>query len=248
MKHIKYPFGMNPTESQIESATGNLVKVYFKVPETTCSHRNECCKAGCPNMYFCEFLAIRRKFVDRWPKDKRLELTLGCLRYYVMGEGDRPCLFLGEDKMCSIYAWRHLKCRLYGLIPQKLYHWIVESVAQESGVKKEQLPLCSQCDQVRIRPECVDGPCEEKFPDGKIPEDSIRKMEGDLRDVDLSLGMPPAMQARGFGFLTYHDWHLLCELGPAWLEKLSEKRKNCDKEAKEQFLLELKTSLMAASK
>ena len=247
-KPSRFPFGMNPTDQQIESAIGGLAKVYFGIPETTCSHRCECCKAGSPNMYFLEFLAIRRKHVDRMPKEKRLDLTIDCVRYYVKGGGERPCLFLGADGMCRIYDWRQLKCRLYGLIPPTLYEWVVGAVAKENRTKREDLPLCRQCDQVRIKPECLKPGQEASFPGGKVPEEEIRGMERKIRDLDLSLGMSPALQERGHGFLTYHDWHLLFELGPEWMEKLSVVRTKFSAGQKEEFVLALKDALSAALK
>jgi len=148
--------------------------------------------------------------------------------------------------MFRIYDWRQLKCRTYGLIPKTLYDWIVESVAKESGVKKDALPMCKQCDQVKIIPECIKGR-EGDFPDGKMTERMIRKMEMDIRDIDISLGMSPSLQAKGYGFLTYHDWHLLFELGEEFMEKLTLVRKNPNDEGKEQFLKSLADSLVTAA-
>ena len=240
MQTNRLPFGMKPTDSQVTKALDSCRKIQKLCPETTCNHRIECCSAGCPNMYLCEFLSIREGVVDRLPRDKRTVLTLGCLRNYLMGSGSRPCVFL-DEKMCSIYPHRHIKCRLYGLIPPGLFDRIANSVAKENKVARETLPLSQQCPFVKLKPEW-----SEQYPDGHVPEECIKEMETQLRKIDRSLGMDEKTQDDGFGFLTYHDWHLLCEFGPEWMETLTQLRLKLGNAEKEQFLSVLEAQLKAA--
>jgi len=240
-----HPFGMNPSEADIASAVLEVAKVYEGCPETTCCSKAECCNAGCPNMYYGEFMAMRRGAVDSMTKAQRLNLTIECVKRYLQDQRKKkPCVFLKEDKLCGIYEYRHLKCRLYGLIPPTLYDWVANSVAMEMGVERKDVPLCNQCQDVKIKPEF-----REKFPNNIILEESIRKMEKRMREIDRTfLGMKQETQNEGMGFLTYHDWHLLYEFGPEWMEKLTQLRLNLTDDKKEQFVNALKSTLEAKAK
>jgi Fe-S-cluster containining protein len=234
----RHPFGMDPSEDQIADAVAEAKKVYEGIPATTCDHRVDCCSAGCPNMYYNEFLAIRRGVVDKMSKKERIDLTIGCVQRYLQHQLElKPCVFL-KDNMCSVYEHRHLKCRLYGLIPDSLYSWITKTVADDMQVDRKCLPLCNQCQFVKVAPEDA-----ERFPDGKVPESDIKKMEKRLISLDKKLGMKKEIQEDGFGFLTYHDWHLLFEFGEEWMEKLTQLRINLKEKQKEQFVESLKNAL-----
>lgn len=229
---------MQPTDEQIKTAVRKCREIQNSCPETTCNHRIECCTAGCPNMYYSEFLSIRLGVVDSMPKEKRLELTMACIRTYLCVSEIRPCVFL-NDKMCSIYPYRHIKCRLYGMIPPKTFDRIANTVAVENKVKRETLPLSQQCPFVKLKPEWAT-----KFPNNYVPEECIQKMETQLREIDRKdLGMDEKRQKKGFGFLTYHDWHLLFEFGPTWMETLTKLKLELNKEGKEQFLKALEEKL-----
>jgi Fe-S-cluster containining protein len=239
---MKYPFGIDPTEEDIASAVEQGQKIYEGCPETTCCSKNECCNAGCPNLYFTEFLNIRRGAVDKMPPEQRINLTIECVKRYLQDQRkSKPCVFLGKDRLCTIYPYRHFKCRTYGLIPPSLYDWIANSVSKEMGVDRSEVPLCNQCTDVKIKPEFKD-----KFPDGIIPEKTIRDMENHFRVLDRTLGLSKKLQDEGFGFLTYHDWHLLFEFGPEWMETLTQFRLKWTDEQKEKFISELKTALEVA--
>jgi len=225
-----HPYQMKPTDIEIKLAITKVIDVQGKVPATTCSHRNECCKAGCPNMYYSEYLRMSSAVKDM-PRERRSAIMLDCLRRYLtpqVVDKPKPCLFLKEDGNCEVYSSRPLKCRLYGLIPKDLYRRNVLSVARDMGVEKERVPLCVQCDQVK---------------GNVVPEGKIVEMEKALRQSDLLMGMPKKIQDDGFGFLTFHDWYLISELGTEWLEGLSKIRTELNEEQKEQFLAALKSEL-----
>lgn len=235
---MKHPYGMNPLDSDLKMASFKVEATQSKVPPTTCSHRGECCRAGCPNMYYSEYLAMA-DLVSGWSREDRIEVILDCLRRYLkpqVVDDPKPCLFLAESSgdvsgcSCKVYAVRPLKCRLYGQIPEKLYRKNVLSVAREMGVDKESVPLCVQCDKVKGR---------------VLAESEIVDMERSLREADRILGMPQKVQDDGFGFLTFHDWHLMTQLGTEWMEGLTSLRTKCNDEQKEQFVSALKRSLEA---
>lgn len=239
MSEHNFPFGMNPSEQEIEKAVASVREEYKNVPETVCCHKAECCNAGCPNMYWGEFLSIRRGVVDKMTSQQRIDVTVKCLQRYLYDQSKpKPCLFLGADNKCTIYDYRHLKCRLYGLIPDSLYSLNANTVAKEMGVPREEVPLCSQCKFVKVKPEFKD-----KFPNNKVPQSSIKKMEKSMRELDRGLGLEKEIQDEGFGFLTYHDWHLLFEFGEKWMESLTKIRLHCTDEEKEKFVSALKSEL-----
>jgi len=233
-----HPYKMKPSEADLKIALYKADSVQGKVPSTTCSNRGECCRAGCPNMYYCEYVRMA-EHVAELPLERRAVIIEESLRRYLkpqVVDDPKPCLFLSETiidgvitgSRCDVYEVRPLKCRLYGLIPEEMYKRNVASVAREMEVEKERVPLCVQCDQVRGR---------------VMAESEIAAMEKDLRQADLVLGMPKSVQDDGFGFLTFHDWHLMTQLGEEWLEGLSALRLRCSDDEKEQFVAALKAEL-----
>lgn len=241
----RHPFGMNPPDMRVFRSMQVVRNIQKRCPETICNHRNECCKAGCPNMYYSEFLNLRHGYVDKLTRDERIELTLGCVKRYLMPQKPgvtKPCVFLGEDTMCKCYDFRPVKCRIYGLIPKKVYRQIVKSVAKDMNMAADDLPLCHQCPHVKMKEEHL-----KDYPDGKLPERVIKNIEEDMRHNDRKmLGMPRRMQEQGFGFLTYHDWHMMFELGPSQMEVYSKLRLKLNDEEKEDFMVKLKNALEEA--
>lgn len=237
-----YPFGTRPKPKDLLAAINSTKAIQEEVPPTECKHRGCCCRAGCPNMYLTEYMAMREEHIDKLPKEDRLELLIGCIRYYLTrqyeeNEGgkrvaQKPCLLLDENNDCTAYAARPLKCRLYGLIPTKMYRRVVEEVSKESGIRKSEIPLCVQCPYV----EAGKGSTE-------ITEDFIAGLEERIRKNDNSIGVSKAMHQLGYAFLTLHDWHIMCELGEDWMSKLSPIREQKSKEWKESFLQDLRKAL-----
>jgi Fe-S-cluster containining protein len=236
-----HAFGINPSDGEVGAAIGAARASYGPLPETTCDHRAICCRAGCPNMYYAEFLSIHDGHVLGLTEEQRLDLTIECVKRYLQTqkvENPKPCVFLGEGNMCKTYQYRPLKCRLYGLIPADLYERNVDDLSAEMGVPKEGIPLCQQCDRVRVKPEFKD-----RFPDGKVPSDEIKALEAALRSNDRRLGVPKKVQDAGFGYLTYHDWHVMFELGEEWMARLTALRTTLGDAEKEHFVSALKDAL-----
>lgn len=236
-----HPFGIDPTEDQLDKAVYETRNIYDECPPTTCNHLARCCKAGCPNMYYSEFVSIRRGAVDKMTALERINLTVECFKRYLYDQSKpKPCVFLKENNMCAIYPFRHVKCRLYGLIPDDMYKRNADEVAEEMGVPKEEVPLCNQCIFVKMRPDW-----KEKYPDGKMPESVIASIELRIKELDRTLGISKGFQNKGFGYLTYHDWHLLFEFGEQTMHEFTQFRKNWTAEQKEKFVADLKLTLEA---
>ena len=241
---MPHPFGMSPSEDEVQMAIYNVKGLFTTLPETTCGHRTECCNSGCPNMYYSEYLNLRIECIEKMEKPARIDLTLECLRRYLTPQDvmkPKPCPLL-NDNMCSIYEARPYRCRTYGLIPDEEYDKMVDSVAKDFKVPKEKIPLCQQCKMVKVKPEF-----EAAFPDGKLPKDKVKNDQILVKTTDIMIGMPVQIQQL-YGYLTFHDWHLLFEIGQQWLETLSKLRSSkkwadLKGEEKEKFMQSLKKSL-----
>lgn len=245
------PYGINPSRKDLREAKDLATLAYGDLPETTCKHRACCCKAGCPNMYFSEYMNIRDNHISKMNKEDRLDLLVQCVRYYLMpqyeeAEGKKtavpkPCLLL-DGEMCSVYQHRPLKCRTYGLVPADMHRKVVAAVAKENGIPAEDIPLCVQCPFVKVAESSRD-----KFPDGVIPEEMIASIEDRISRADRGLGISKKLQEMGYGFLAFHDWHIMCELGETWMANLTPMRLHKDKEWKEKFIEDLKVALRTSN-
>ena len=234
------------TDKGVDLAINAVKKARINLPETTCRSCATCCSAGFPNCAFSEFLQIYRDNVLKMSREERLNLTLECVKRYITSQSPdapkKPCAFLSkETNLCSVYESRPTKCRTYGIIPHNLYKRIVNQVSIDTGVPERYIPLCVQCPYVQIKPEFAN-----KFPNGTIPEEMIREIETELKAIDNTLlGVTTEAQEQGFGFLAYHDWHLIFEMGVTWLEKLTPIRLKFSQEEKDKFIVSLKNVLQS---
>jgi Fe-S-cluster containining protein len=238
------PFGTKLSEQDKRKAIGVVRSLVEELPETTCNHRAQCCNAGCPNMTYSEYLSIREMYIDKMSEEERLELLLECVRRYITPQNPldpKPCPHLDSENKCSVYLARPFRCRTYGTIASKLFKQMVKDVAKETGIPKRHLPLCEQCPYVKVKPEYA-----EKFPGGKIPQHIFKELEAALHENDLNLGIPKKIVAKGFSYLTYHDWHVMSELGERWMETLTQLRLSDSDEEKELFLEALKDAVAGA--
>lgn len=190
--------------------------------ETTCNHRCECCKVAMPQINYSEFVQIATTVWENKSHDEILSIICTSLEYFFRYEYDKwgmdslvkPCMFLDDNDLCTIYLDRPLNCRLYGLWPEKDYEDRVEKFAKAyegHGLKREDLPLNKQCPFVkRVDPkevlttEIIDGLFEQL--------DNLDKTTGDFSDVQVR---------QKENYRTFHDWLLLKTLGEDWLAQLT---------------------------
>lgn len=200
-------------------------------------------------MFYCEYLRLRTVSIDTMEKQDRFDLLLGCIRYYLMNQVEcvdgknrlvnKPCLLL-KDSLCSAYEARPLKCRTYGIVPPKMHRRIVDEVSKETKISKRSLPLSIQCPFVSIKPEF-----RQEF-GYWLQEPFIAKLEASLAASDRSFGISEKIQKEGYGFLSFHDWHLMSELGEVWMSNLTPLRKKMTRDEKEKFLADLKEAFRAS--
>ena len=75
----------------------------------------------------------------------------------------------------------------------------------------------------------------------------IKEIETELKSIDnVLLGISSEAQEKGFGFLVYHDWHLIFEMGTVWLEKLTPIRLRFSQKEKDDFVVSLKNVLRSS--
>ena len=84
------PFGIKPKAIDLIRAIDETREIREKLPKTVCRHRGCCCRSGCPNMYYIEYLGLREGFIDRMENTWRAEFLIKCVRYYLLKqfEGD----------------------------------------------------------------------------------------------------------------------------------------------------------------
>ena len=146
-------------ETSLDEAISELNHIYQQIPKPSCNRCGNCCDGtttGNPKMYSIEYLSIMRFLND--PQNKQLKTKM--YGTALMGRAllnkmkkEKPdlevtwdgvatfCPAIDEDtKLCLIYEYRPLVCRLYGL-----GQWHKEK--SKGWVRK---PGGCGCDQVKI--------------------------------------------------------------------------------------------------
>jgi len=215
--------------------------------ETNCKHLCECCNVAMPQMNYCEFVQIVTVLWNGIEKDEKINLICKSVEYffkneYLKWQKDsliKPCMLLDKEGLCKIYEDRPLNCRLYGLWPKEDYEKRVDRFAEiyaQYGLKKEDLPLNTQCPNV-------------KRVDDKVPLTSevINSLFGKLDELDKSIGGFTSLQtSQKENYRTFHDWLLLKIYGEKWLVMLTTFSLAATKEQMEDQINELNKAIRAA--
>ena len=205
-----------------------LQNIYNEVNlETTCNHNICCCKTSMPMMNYVEFIQIVTELWKKWDKpedhQKKLNLLITSLEYFFRYDYEKwgmeslvkPCMLLDkETKLCTAYSDRPLSCRMYGLWPKEDYELRVgkfEKAYAKYGLKREDLPLSTQCpfvkrvdDSVPLTTEVINGIFEK------------------LDKLDEKMGNFSSLQVKQKeNYRTFHDWLLLKVVGEDMLVKLT---------------------------
>jgi len=70
-------------------------------------------------------------------------------------------------------------------------------------------------------------------------------MESRIKELDRNVGVSTTIQRDGYGFLTYHDWHLMFEFGDQMMADFTQLRLRWSDEQKEKFINDMKGVLEA---
>lgn len=213
--------------------------------ETTCEHSLCCCNISCPSMNLCEFTQVITDLWKQLDNEGKIDIILTSLEYFFRYDFEKwgmdtlikPCMFLNKGKkICEIYENRPLNCRLYGLWPKELYEKRVdkfEKAYTQFGLKREDLPLNTQCPFVKRKDESI-----------PLTEEVIEGLFKKLDDMDFSMENFTKLQiSQKENYRTFHDWLLLKVYGPEWLERLTTFIMAADKNVMEQQLMEIKKAM-----
>ena len=211
-----------PTKSKIVSLETILNRIYNTHDlRTTCSRGLTCCKTAMPGMYFSEFTSLDEQIRKTASKKQKLDMILKSVGYFFHNEFEKfgmdtlvkPCMLLSEDGNCKYYNQRPLNCRMYGLWPKEVYNRRVDKFekAYEGLLKREELPLNTQCPNVK------------RVDDSKpLTEEIIEEIYAQLDALDAKTGNFTKSQIENkSNYRTFHDWLLFKVFGEEWLVNLT---------------------------
>jgi len=208
---------------------------------TTCNHNCECCKVAMPSMNYCSFVDIVTDIWNTYPDEEKLNLIFTSIEYFFrydynkwgMDSLVKPCMLLNKDGLCTIYNKRPLNCRMYGLWPKEDYEARVdkfEKAYSSLGLKREDLPLNTQCPHVKR--------VDDSTP---ITTELIEELFARLDEMDKKIGNFSSLQvAQKENYRTFADWLLLKIFGDEWLAKLTSFAMAADKSTMEEQIKAIK--------
>jgi len=212
--------------------------------ETTCNHRCECCNVAMPQVNYSEFVQIVTVLWNALSKDEKIGLICTSVEYFFRNEFKKwnmdtlikPCMLLDSKGLCKIYDDRPLNCRVYGLWPKEDYEKRVDKFAaayEQYGLKREDLPLNTQCPNVKR--------VDDKVP---ITIEAINELFRKIDDLDKDTGGFSTLQVeQKENYRTLHDWLLLKIYGEKWLILLTTFMVAASKEQMEDQILQLKKTI-----
>jgi len=222
-----------------------LNKIYDTVDlKTTCNHLCECCKTACPSMNYSEFINLINVIWNNTNKEYKLKLICKSIEYFFKVDVQKwgtdifykPCMLL-EDNRCHWYAYRPMNCRIYGLWPEKEYKERVdrfEQMYKEYGIKREQIPLNTQCPNVKLAK------------DQKIDIAVINDMFTQLDNLDKQIyGFSDLETKERSNYRTFYDWLMLKVFGEEALVSFSNFMMAADRKIIEEQIEEIKKAVKA---
>jgi Fe-S-cluster containining protein len=227
-KVIPFKSKSNPTPLKEK-----LKKVYCETVnlDTTCKGICECCNVACPAMNFCEYTQLINEIWDTVSRSEKIRLISTSVEYFFRNEFEKwgmqclekKCLLLDEEnKGCECYESRPLSCRIYGLWPEDVYKERVDKFekAYEGLLKREELPLHTQCPNVKRVDESVE-----------LTNEIIEGLYAQLDNIDRKIGdFSDSQIEQKENYRTFHDWLLFSIFGEEWLSKLTSFMLAADKE------------------
>lgn len=190
---------------------------------TTCNHSCICCNVACPQLHYVEFIQIVTELWKKLYHKQKLDLLINSLEYFFRYDYEKwgmdslvkPCMLLDRDtKLCTVYSDRPLSCRLFGLWPKEEYESRVdkfEKAYAKYGLKREDLPLNTQCPNVKR--------VDESNP---LTTEVINGLFEKMDRLDEKMGNFTELQIKQKeNYRTFHDWLLLKVIGEDMLVKLT---------------------------
>jgi Fe-S-cluster containining protein len=196
---------------KIKSLKEKLGEIYSSVDlRTLCPGHCVCCTVACPQMNYSEFMVIVDSLYHRENRNDMVEVLKKSVQYFFSNSLVKPCPLLSEKK-CSVYDVRPLACRMYGLWPEDMYEERVARFVSVTGLKKEEIPLNTQCKFVtRLDPTV---PITKEIIEGLFSSlDMIDKAVGGFNDQQVK---------KKYNQRTWHDWFMVTVFGEERLSALS---------------------------
>lgn len=192
-----------------------LARVYSMSDlRTTCAGNCTCCEVAMPTMNYCEFVQLLNDIWDKETIFGKADIVKTSIKYFFkyhyeiwgMDKFIKPCMLL-KDGRCSYYNNRPLNCRMYGLWPEEVYTKRVDSFEADNDLKREDIPLNTQCPNVKRLDVEEDLTMEE-----------IQPMYDNLNDLDFKLQRFTSNQIKnGDNIRSFHDWMCYTFFGEEWL-------------------------------
>lgn len=207
---------------------------------TTQTCKCQCCQVAMPQINYSEFVQIATTMWDSADNDSKIRFLITSWEYFFRSEFEKwgistlikPCMFLGEDGLCTIYDNRPLSCRMFGLWPDDVYEERVkrfEASYAEYGLSREDIPLSKQCGEVK-----------RKNVDLELTEEIIDRLYAKLDNLDKSVGDFTELQIeQKENYRTFHDWLLLKVFGDDWLSDMTAFMLAASREVMEEMVITL---------
>jgi len=208
--------------------------------DTTCKGRCECCRVAMPQIHFSEFSQLINEIWDTTSRSEKIEMICTSIEYFFRNQFEKwgmeslvkPCILLSKEGRCVRYESRPLNCRIYGLWPKDDYKDRVDKFEQayEGLLKREELPLNTQCPNVKRVDESV-----------PITSELLDKLFAQLDELDKKVGnFTDAQVQHKENYRTFSDFLLWKIFGEEWLIKLTDFVVAADKNAMVDMIEQLK--------
>lgn len=200
----------------------SLEEIHKKIPLTQCDQKNDCCKAGCPPMYYSEFIYLLDYFNSELNLNKKKKVLNRCIDNYFSMEIVKPCPLFSDG--CLVYKARPINCRIYGIVPDCKYvqrrkrnsdkfTMSAEEIKSQMGLEKIQdIPLYEQCKCVKI----IKNGKEKNEKISTILYDDIFKKLVEIEGKFLS---DFNIKDSNNSYKTFHDHYLFKLVGETTLKK-----------------------------
>jgi Fe-S-cluster containining protein len=161
-------------------------------------------------MNYSEFMVMLERLYNEENKHLRLPILKTCVEYFFSASLIKPCPLL-TDKKCLVYSDRPLNCRMYGLWPKEVYEERVQRFMKATGLKKEEIPLNTQCEYV-----------QRKEKNDPLTKEIIDALYKSLTDIDIATGdFTEEQSKKKHNQRTFHDWFMVTVFGEKTLSDLS---------------------------
>ena len=256
-EHPLFDIVIDTDDLQLTSILSKLEKVYQGIPKTKCSIcpgkdgvTAECCKIFSPSMYLVEFLDILKRIERKCQIDRKdLQETVNfiiknCVDSFMHVDKEsilkKPCPLM-VNNLCSYYKERPFSCRNFGLYSKVEWEKRLQTIIQQTGMKKEEIPFYEQCTGVKVS-------AKQGF---SLTTESSNNLFNAIYNLDVQLLNNVSKQVGNITYMPFDHHFLVLFLGPDGLEQLTDmkillmdsitKRKN--NEIEEESLLKIENNI-----